>query len=79
MESEVSDQSAKSAVSFTTISKPDGSSKNVYVDPIATSKTKPKRPSKKQQEVLEKEGAKDRSKAKSAKATIGCKKSPFIL
>ena len=69
MDPEVSDQSAKSAISFTTISNPDGSSKYAYVAPIATSKCKPKRPTKKQQEILDKEGAKDRSKAKSAKAT----------
>ena len=71
MESEVSDQSAKSAISFTTISNPDSSSKNVYVAPIATTKSKHKRPTKKQPEILEKEWAKDRSKAKSAKATSG--------
>ena len=63
MDAEVSDQSAKTDISFTTISNPDGSTKNVYVAPIATSKSKPKRPTKKQ-EILDKEGAKDRSKAK---------------
>ena len=69
MDAEVSDESAKMDISFTTISNPDGSTKTVYVAPIATSKSKPKRPTKKQQEILDKEGAKDRSKAKSAKAT----------
>ena len=67
MDQGVSDQSGNSDVSFTTIDNPDGSTKSVYVAPIATSKSKAKKPTKK--ELSDKEGDKDRSKAKSAKAT----------
>ena len=71
MESEVSDGSAASAASFTVVN-PDGTSKNIYVAPIPTSKSKPTRQSKKSETVKDKEGAKE-AKAKVAKAATGRK------
>ena len=72
MDQGVSDSDA-SALSFTTVTNPDGSPRNVYVAPLVSSKSKPKRLSKKQLEDHNKEQAKEKEKPKSSKSTPGRK------
>ena len=78
MDKEESDGSAASAVSYTVVSNPDGSDKTVYVAPIPSSRSKAKKPSKKQQEESQKDQPIEKEKTKS-KATVGRKSTPISV